>query len=151
MWTKIRSKLLEMLPKCLEGKVDFKMSAYRFGWRSSDKNHQLPTITIIYNKKIVLRTYQYIDYINSNGKRYREDMYFDTDHFFDALRQYLSMKHENARVIDDYYIRIFTLLDKRTGKRTLQVLKDDYDSCTEQELKNIYELRFKEEDLSLRS
>ena len=149
MWTKIRSKLLEMLPKCLEGKVDFKMSAYRFGWRSSDKNHQLPTITIIYNKKIVLRTYQYIDYINSNGKRYREDMYFDTDHFFDALRQYLSMKHENARVIDDYYIRIFTLLDKRTGKRTLQVLKDDYDSCTEQELKNIYELRFKEEDLSL--
>ena len=116
MWTKIRRKLLELLPKCLEGKVDFKMSAYRFGWRSFDKNHQLPTITIIYNKKIVLRTYQYMDYLNGNGKRYREDMYFDTDHFFDAFRKYLSMKHEDARYIKDYYIRMFTLLDKRTGK-----------------------------------
>lgn len=147
MWTKIRKKLLEMLPDSLVGKVDYQMTAYRFGWRSFDKGHQLPTITIIYDGKVVLRTYQYMDYLNSDGKRYREDMYFDTDHFFDAFRVYLSIKHEEARFINDYYMRLFTLLDRRTGKRTLVALKDDYVCCTEEELKRIYKIRFDAENI----
>lgn len=147
MWTKIRKKLLEMLPDSLVGKVDYQMTAYRFGWRSFDKGHQLPTITIIYDGKVVLRTYQYMDYLNSDGKRYREDMYFDTDHFFDAFRVYLSMKYEESRFINDDYMRLFTLLDRRTGKRTLEALREDYISCTEEELKCIYEIRFDAENI----
>ena len=146
MWSKVRKKLIEMLPNCLKGKIDFQMTAYRFGWRSMDKGHQLPTITILYNKEIVLRTYANIDVIKEHcSKDYNKDMNYDTDHFFNALREYLSMKHDESRFIKDDYIRMFTLLDKRTGKRTLEVLIDDYKECKVNELRKIYKIRFKEE------
>ena len=146
MWSKVRKKLIEMLPNCLKGKIDFQMTAYRFGWRSMDKGYQLPTITILYNKEIVLRTYANIDFIKEHcSKDYNKDMNYDTDHFLNAFREYLSMKHEESRFIKDDYIRMFTLLDKRTGKRTLEVLIDDYKECKVDELRRIYEIRFKED------
>lgn len=146
MWSKVRKKLIEMLPNCLKGKIDFQMTAYRFGWRSMDKGHQVPTITILYNKEIVLRTYANIDFIKEHySKDYNKDMNYDTDHFFNALREYLSMKHEVARTINNDYIRLFTLLDKRTGKRTLETIKEDYYECKVKELRRIYEIRFKED------
>lgn len=139
-----------MLPNCLKGKIDFQMAAYRFGWRSMDKGHQLPTITILYNKEIVLRTYDNIDYIKEHcSKDYNKDMNYDTDHFFNALKEYLSMKHDESRFIKDDYIRMFTLLDKRTGKRTLEALIDDYKECKVDGLRRIYEIRFKVEQISL--
>lgn len=146
MWSKVRKKLIEMLPNCLKGKIDFQMTAYRFGWRSMDKGYQLPTITILYNKEIVLRTYANIDFIKEHcSKDYNKDMNYDTDHFLNAFREYLSMKHEESRFIKDDYMRMFTLLDKRTGKRTLEVLIDDYKECKVDELRRIYEIRFKED------
>ena len=146
MWSKVRKKLIEMLPNCLKGKIDFQMTAYRFGCRSIDKGHQLPTITILYNKEIVLRTYDNIDYIKEHcSKDYNKDMNYDTGHFLNAFREYLSMKHKESRFIKDDYIRMFTLLDKRTGKRTLEVLIDDYKECKVDELRRIYEIRFKED------
>ena len=63
MWSKIRKKLIEMLDNSLKDKIDFQMTAYRFGRRSMDKGHQCPTVTILYKKEIVLRTYQNVDYI----------------------------------------------------------------------------------------
>lgn len=146
MWSKVRKKLIEMLPNCLKGKIDFQMTAYRFGWRSMDKGYQLPTITILYNKEIVLRTYANIDFIKEHcSKDYNKDMNYDTDHFLNAFREYLSMKHEESRFIKDDYMRMFTLLDKRNGKRTLEVLIDDYKECKVDELRRIYEIRFKED------
>ena len=146
MWSKVRKKLIKMLPNCLKGKIDFQMTAYRFGWRSMDKGYQLPTITILYNKEIVLRTYANIDFIKEHcSKDYNKDMNYDTDHFLNAFREYLSMKHEESRFIKDDYMRMFTLLDKRTGKRTLEVLIDDYKECKVDELRRIYEIRFKED------
>ena len=61
MWSKMRKKLKELLPESLVDKVDFQMTAYNYGWRSLAKGHQSPTITILYNGEIVLRTYQYAD------------------------------------------------------------------------------------------
>ena len=52
-----------MLDNSLKDKIDFQMTAYRFGRSSMDKGHQCPTVTILYNKEIVLRTYQNVDYI----------------------------------------------------------------------------------------
>lgn len=150
MWTKIRNKLIEMLSESLKDKIDFHMSAYRFGWRSASMNHLLPTITITYNKEIILRTYENMDYINSYGIR-NENHYFDTEHFFNALREYLNNKHEETRFDKDEYMRLFTLLDKRTGKRTLKRLIEDYNNCSIKELKRIYEIRFKEENINLYS
>ena len=57
------------------------------------------------------------------------------------------MKYEESRFINDDYMRLFTLLDRRTGKRTLEALREDYISCTEEELKCIYEIRFDAENI----
>lgn len=152
MWSKVRKKLIEMLPNCLKGKIDFQMTAYRFGWRSMDKGHQCPTITIIYDKEIVLRTYQNVDYLKEHYKdKYDEKLHYDTYHFFNAFIEYIGMKHEVARTINNYYIRLFTLLDKRTGKRTLENIKEGYYECKVKELRRIYEIRFNEEHIFLKN
>ena len=148
MWTKIRKKLLETLPESLKGKIDFQMAAYRFGWRSIDKGHQLPTITIMYNGEIVLRTYQYLDYIKNNYHYEMYDrLYFDTDHFLDSFRKYHSMKHYDACRLDDVYFRLFALLDRRVGKRTLVRMMSDLNRCLIPELSRICRIRFEVEGI----
>ena len=63
MWSKVRKKLIEMLPNCLKGKIDFQMTAYRFGWRSMDKGYQCQT----------------------------KKLHYDIDHFFNTFREYLGI------------------------------------------------------------
>ena len=144
MWSKIRVKLIEMLPLCLKDKVDFQMTAYRFGYRSLDKGHQLPTIAIIYNGEVVLRTYKYVD----NPIEQIDENQFDTDHLFNSIRKYIDQKHELTRYIDDKYMRLLTLLDKRNGKRTITSLVNDYYKCENEQLKKIYEIRFDAENIN---
>lgn len=141
MWSKIRKKLINMLPKSLDGKIDFQMSSYRFGWRSHNKGHQLPTITILYEDNIVLGTYKYAHYQNRN------DIVYDTDKFIMYFNEYINMK-ASMFIENNIYFRIFMLLDGRIGKRTLLCLIDEYKSCNNVELKRLYEISFWNEGLS---
>ncbi len=142
MWTKVKSKWLSILPSSLEEKIDYHMTSYRFGWRSSNKNHQLPTITIRYNQEVVLRIYEYASFLYMN-----ERVVHDTDEFFKNFRKYFSASREERLVNDESFFRIFALLDKRTGKRTLKEFIDDYYECDDVELNRIYEIRFDNENI----
>ena len=63
--------------------------------------------------------------------------------FLNAAVSFKNMNISDALVSDDLIVRIFAILDKRTGKRTLRKLRDggEYLSCPEW-LGQFYKLRF---------
>lgn len=160
MWTPLRKKLEDNLPDCLKGHIAFHMAGYTDGTMAHDKGHQWSTITICHDKKIVLRTYLYFDYLyneSSSWKRChpKKGRYFDTDHFFKAYDDYMSKKHEETAFVDDPYFRMFALLDRRTGKRTLQKYVDsgEYGKAKRKgpkELAALYEIRLAAEGFRLK-
>ena len=72
--------------------------------------------------------------------------YCDMD-FLSAATAFLQMPICEALNHDNYIIRIFAILDKRVGKRTLQAIKSNgsYTALPEW-LKQFYELRFRVSD-----
>ena len=151
MWSKIQKKLYNNLPDCLKDKITIQMTAYRFGWRSMDKGHQCPTIVIKYKGKIILRTYEYRDFLEHYYK-WPKDRKYDTDRFFRELREYYNLKHEISSKSDNIYFKMFSLLDKRTGKRTLKRYIEEglSEKCLNEENFALFELfmiRLSEEKL----
>ena len=63
--------------------------------------------------------------------------------FLSAATAFLSMPIADALSSDNYIVRIFAILDKRVGKRTLQTIKSEGGYITMPEwVKQFYELRF---------
>lgn len=52
----------------------------------------------------------------------REQGVFNEDHFFDAVTQYLNNPIENSLKSENMIVLILALLDRRVGKRTLNIL-----------------------------
>ena len=68
--------------------------------------------------------------------------YYEMD-FLSAATTFLQMSISDALNSDNYIVRIFAVLDKRVGKRTLQSIKSEGKYKTMPEwVKQFYELRF---------
>ena len=61
--------------------------------------------------------------------------------FCDALEQYRNQNIKNSIKSQNPLIKMFALLDKRVGKRTLEKLKQEFE-CQPQWLQQIYDLRY---------
>ena len=66
--------------------------------------------------------------------------------FADALTEYRNQDIKNSVESDNPIVRMFAILDRRVGKRTLEKLKDTLDEQPEW-LKQFYVLRFEAENL----
>lgn len=63
--------------------------------------------------------------------------------FLSAATAFLSMQISDALSSDNFIIRIFAIMDKRVGKRTLQMIRSGSEYTTLPEwVKQFYELRF---------
>ena len=63
--------------------------------------------------------------------------------FLSAATAFLQMPISDALHSNNYIIRIFAVLDKRVGKRTLQIIKsEEQDKLLPEWVKQFYELRF---------
>ena len=123
------------------------------GYRTDEFPHN--TITILYDKKVILRTHEWAhferDYITKSGNV----AHFDPREFLTAFKSYMETKNEiSAKDKTNEYWRIFALLDKRTGERTLRKYRDEGDflECAtsgNQELENIYRIRFSISDVGI--
>ena len=66
--------------------------------------------------------------------------------FADALTEYRNQDIKNSVESDNPIVRMFAIIDRRVGKRTLEKLKDTLDEQPEW-LKQFYVLRFRAENL----
>ena len=83
--------------------------------------------------------------------KYKEntpDTPLDLDKFMKAFKRYYQQKHQDSAESKDYYFRILSLLDKRTGKRTLKKFLDNGDFFEivvmnrDFRLEKLYKIRF---------
>ncbi len=71
---------------------------------------------------------------------------YEDREFADALSIYRNQDIKCSILSDNPIVRMFAILDRRVGKRTLEKLKDTYDEQPEW-LKQFYDLRFEAENL----
>lgn len=71
---------------------------------------------------------------------------FDDIHFADALAEYRSLNIQDAIRSENSIVRMFAVLDRRIGKRTLALLKDKIAEQPEW-LQFFYELRLSSENI----
>ena len=83
-------------------------------------------------------------YVDENSVELR-DVHICKD-FCDALADYRNQDIKVSIQSDNPIVRMFAILDRRVGKRTLEKLKDDLDEQPEW-LKQFYILRFEAENL----
>lgn len=71
---------------------------------------------------------------------------FDQFCFYNAYYEYANQSIENSLNADDPIIRLFAILDRRVGKRTLEKLKPTLDSLPKW-LRYFYDLRIESENI----
>ncbi|MBD5471119.1 MAG: hypothetical protein HDR19_08420 [Lachnospiraceae bacterium] len=75
-------------------------------------------------------------------EKWNENAIYSDWNFLSAATSFLEMPIDAALKSDDYVIRIFAILDRRVGKRTLKKIKEQGDYQTLPEwVKQFYELR----------
>ena len=84
------------------------------------------------------------DYVDKNSVEVR-DVHICED-FSEALAEYRNQDIKNSIQSDNPIVRMFAILDRRIGKRTLESLKDSLNEQPEW-LKPFYLLRFEVENL----
>lgn len=112
-----------------------------------------PDILIEYKKEKILYT---VDAYNlSADLTERELVPIYTNWTFNStLSEYVNRPYEESIKLDDKYNRLFVLLDKRTGKRTLRKYRDNGDFLESVRtgnlpLEKLYKIRFKEANISI--
>lgn len=74
----------------------------------------------------------------------------DVYQFTDAIEQYLNQTIQESLVSDNPFVRMFAVLDRRVGQRTLCTLASDVENQPEW-LQNFYRLRLQAERFASRS
>ena len=80
-------------------------------------------------------------YFESIPQQERDD--YADDEFSQALRAYRNQPIQTSLQSDDPIVRMFAILDRRVGRRTLERLNDSIDEQPEW-LRSLYEVRIKE-------
>lgn len=167
-WSKVKKNLESFICDSLKSRVDFFVVNYK-------KAHDgLGRAYITVDKKEVLNMCTYTAESRQNAiyddlrfpdKNYRVDDYdtnrrisdkayelikeegiFGQYDFFDALEVYFSDSIDKSLNSDNMLIKILALLDKRTGKRTLEKLKDTIKNDAEI-VNSFYKLRCEAENI----
>lgn len=171
-WSKAKKQLNCLICDSLKDRVDFHIINYR-------KAHdQLGRAVITVDKKEVLNMCTLTSNIASNRKewdiRRNQDFEYDVYNrdqnyeigeqahnlikaegvfaqydFFDSLEEYFSSSIEKSLHSTDMVIKIFTLLDRRIGKRTLQKLNESINSESDI-IKYFFKLRCDAEGVSVK-
>ncbi len=77
-------------------------------------------------------------------QKWNRDAILSDYDFLEAAMEFLQLPIKDALQSDNYLIRVFAIMDKRVGKRTLEAIKKggEYKSYPEW-VRQFYELRFK--------
>lgn len=158
-WSGMRKYLeKEMLADSLKGRIRFGCTRYigMDGWKIFEvciDNKQVKRFSYetlfaylrkeVYKKEIITWS-DLLDYIENNPVNTR-CVYVHWE-FTDALAEYRNQDIKFSLNSDNPIVRMFAILDRRVGKRTLKKLKDTLDKQPEW-LKQFYALRFEAESL----
>jgi hypothetical protein len=165
LWSKEKKFLEDKLAESLIGKIEYNLEGGRkTTWGATYK------VEIRYNKKSLVKFGEGINYLThhyENVERQKlekktwtkEENYimfleaqkrlwieekYTTDIFFKGMVEYLSLSIEDALKHDEWMIRLFAIMDKRLGKRSLLKLEKEINNYPKM-LQIIYKIRMKEE------
>ena len=165
MWSKTKKQLEERLAKALVGKIEYTMAAsHRLSGPPTEK------ITIRYMGEALL-DFQggldyYVSYYESEERTHESEWTSEETHalylkaqnrmwydgiyaatmFFVGVRDYLSLSISDALKNEQWIIRLFAILDKRCGKRSLLRLAEQINEYPEP-LRKAYALRLDSESI----
>ncbi len=126
-WSDLRKRQLELLAPSLQGRVDYHLARYHqvhnsYGHAAILVDGQA-AVTFSWVEMYEQEMYNYDE---AHLPRWENDATFSDYEFIDALTTYRHLSIADALVHEDFIIRVFALLDRRTGKRTLQrLVKED--------------------------
>ena len=165
MWSKEKKFLEDKLAESLIGKIEYNLEGGRkTTWGATYK------VEIRYNKKSLVKFGEGINYRTSYYESLerakleeitwtKEESYmvflkvqqrlwdeetYTIDLFFKGMVEYLSLSIEDALKHDEWMIRLFAIMDKRLGKRSLLKLEKEINAYPKM-LQIIYKIRMKEE------
>ncbi len=128
-WSKLKSKVKEMLCPELKDRVDFYLTSYRKSHDEADK----VWITVDKQKVFSCKYYPYqwaeseAYYDGLNQEEAKKLLSSNEIHnpkgFGDAMRNYLSLPIRKALQSSNPLIRAFAIIDRRIGKRTINSMK----------------------------
>ncbi len=132
LWSKLRSKVRQFICPELRDRIDFHVTSYRGSHDEAEKDW----ITIDGEPALTASWYQHQWYgwpRDAKGRfdptteyprdidRERNEVHRPAD-IGDALRSYLDMPITDTLESDNPFIRALSIVDRRTGKRTLQAM-----------------------------
>ena len=145
-WSKVKKNLESFICEALKNRVDFFVVNYKKAddgmgraYITVDKKEVLNMCTFIAER----RHYDIYDELRFPEENYSVDDYdtnrkiddiaheltkkegvFSQYDFFEALEFYFSVSIEKSLISENMLVKIFALIDKQTGKRTLEKLRD---------------------------
>ncbi len=144
-WSNIRKKLeTEYLAKSLQGHIQYYATSY-----SKSPDH-VGRAAIRYDGKEILKGCYWNNYMNPE-MAYIDDTalklgVFDQCCFYTAFAEFDNQSIEASLQSDDLLIRIFAVLDRRIGKRRLELMKESI-STEPETFQTFYVIRAKAEGL----
>ena len=126
-WSDLRKRQLDLLAPSLQGRVDYHLARYHqvhnsYGHAAILVDGQA-TVTFSWVEMYEQEMYNYDE---AHLPRWENDATFSDYEFIDALTAYRHLSIADALLHEDFIIRVLALLDRRTGKRTLQrLVKED--------------------------
>ncbi len=155
-WSAMRNYLeKEMLCDALKGRVRYSLTTYP---NMDDCGHfeifidgySVKTFSMDYAASKLYKNGQTAEFWkgfwNDKNKPIEERTEFDDEDFAEALREYRSISIIGAIHSQNPIIRMFAVLDRRVGKRTLLSLKESLE-VQPAWLRHFYELRMESENL----
>lgn len=166
-WSDIRNRLEnDLLCNSLKNRVQYFYTAYHevrnCYCRASVRIDGKELVHFTWNKGHEVE-YEISTYLVDNNLGYYEKAYkieehlkpswderclYDNGDFLDAIQKFFHLKIVDALKSDNLIVRLFAILDRRVGKRTLKRMKEnDVIENIPDWLKQFYLLRFKVEDI----
>lgn len=154
-WSALNNQLSDLLCDELKNRVTYFLTRYHKVHNSYGRaairvdNKELVCFSWIemyhqdYDAEEVWKETGVWDYHNPElKKKWDADAVYSDMDFLSAAALYLNMPIQEALFSDNYIIRIFAVLDRRIGKRTLQKIREkkEYDSLPAW-VRQFYELR----------
>ncbi|RBP89955.1 hypothetical protein DFO70_11060 [Cytobacillus firmus] len=168
-WSKVKKRLDSFTCESLKERVQFTVTNYRRAhdqlgraFITVDKKEVLNMCTITSEAALNKRTYEikrkkqipYTDWSqesvvwNEAHEWVLDEGVFAQYDFFDAVEEYFQNSIEESLESNNMLIKIFALIDRRAGKRTLEKMKQSI-LCEKEIVQFFYQLRCKAEGIRI--
>ena len=148
-WCDLRKRQLALLAASLQGRVDYRLTRYH------EVHNVYGRADILADGKIAL-SFSWVEmyeqemynYNPAHEARWHNHATYCDSEFINVLTAYRHLSIADALVHEHYLIRVLAILDRRTGKRTLQriIREDDWNGYPEW-ARRFCKLRFDAEGL----